>query len=260
MTEPMDIGDCRLYCGDALEVMATLPAASFDTVITDPPYCSGAATEAGRGSSTHQGLRSEAIRGGRFDWFDADNMTTSGLVWLLRAVAVQADRLLTPAGSLCIFCDWRMAFTLGPALESAGFRLRNLIVWDKGSFGCGTGFRPQHELVLHLTRRAPEFHTADVGNVIQARRVPSQEREHPTEKPIALLQELIRVTCPPAGRVLDPFLGSGATLVAAVAIGRSGVGIEKNAGHVETAARRIGEASHRTGLFGQSDLFNGDAA
>ena len=117
-----------VICGDAIERLRELPDCVVDAIITDPPYCSGAATEAGRGAATHQGLRSETIQSGRFQWFAADNMTTMGLAWLLREIAVQAQRVLKPTGHLCVFCDWRMAFTLGPAMESAGLRQRNLVV------------------------------------------------------------------------------------------------------------------------------------
>ena len=245
---PTESEPVRVVQGDCLDVLRSLPDGCVDAVITDPPYCSGAATEAGRGSATHQGLRTETMRSGRFEWFDADNMTTSGLVWLLRSVAVEASRVLAPGGSVLAFCDWRMAFTLGPAMESAGFRLRNLVVWDKGHFGCGSGFRPQHELVLHLTRRSPEFHAADVGNVLRSKRVRSGERDHPTEKPVDLVRQLVRVVCPEGGVVLDPFAGSGTTGIAAISEGRRCLLVEKEPAYVDICRRRVREAMG-TGLL-----------
>lgn len=238
------IGDCTLYLGDALEVMDTLH--DVDALITDPPYCSGAATEAGRGAATHQGLRSETIRSGRFSWFGSDNMTTAGLCELLRAMCVRAP--IPDTGSILAFCDWRMVTMLAPAMESAGYRLRNLLVWDKGHFGTGTGFRPQHELILHLTRRAPKFYSASVGNVIRCARV-GRDRDHPTQKPIDLIGELAEVVCPKDGIVLDPFMGSGSTGIAAVLSGRGFVGIECDKGHFDIACRRIREA------YAQPDMF-----
>lgn len=230
----------RLMHADCLEAMRALASegARIDAVVTDPPYCSGGATEATRGAATHQGLRSETVRSGRFSWFESDNMTTAGLCWLLREMAVAAGDLLDPAGSLVVFCDWRMAFQVGPAMESAGFRLRNILVWDKGHFGCGTGFRPQHELALHLSRRAPKFHAADVGNVIGAKRL-GRARTHPTEKPVLLLRDIVRVVCPPGGTVLDPFAGSGSTGAAAIEEGRNAILIERDPAHVATISERL---------------------
>jgi site-specific DNA-methyltransferase (adenine-specific) len=166
-------------------------------------------------------------------------MTTAGLVWLMRSMSVEAERVVVEAGHVLTFCDWRMAFTLGPAMESGGWRLRNLCVWDKGSFGLGTGFRPQHEMVLHLTRRAPLFHSHAHGNVLRCSRVPRQGKTHPTEKPVDLLARLVDVTTPRGGAVLDPFMGAGSTGVACMQQGRSFVGIEKDARHFDEACRRL---------------------
>lgn len=241
------IGRCTLHNDDCLDIMASLPTASFDALITDPPYCSGAATEAGRGGVTHQGLRSETIRGGRFAWFSADNMTTSGLVWLMRSVAVEADRLVGDGGSVLAFCDWRMALNIAPAMESGGWRLRNLCIWDKGSFGLGTGFRPQHEMIVHLTKRAPKFHSRSVGNVLSCKRTARAGKTHPTEKPVELMGKLVEVSAPPSGAVLDPFMGSGATGVACARLGRAFVGVEKDPRHFDSACRRI-EAAYAEGV------------
>ena len=243
------IGDCRLYLGDALNVMSGIAADAIAAVITDPPYCSGAATEANKGSATHQGLRGETIKGGRFQWFAADNMTTSGLVWLMRGLSVEAARVVEDGGSLLAFCDWRMALTLAPAMESGGWRMRNLCIWDKGHFGLGTGFRPQHEMIIHLTKRAPVLHHAGYSNVLDCPRTGRAEQEHPTEKPLALMRALIEVTTPVGGVVLDPFMGSGSTGVAAVNAGRKFIGVEVLPGNFDIACRRIEAA------YAQPDLF-----
>ena len=238
------IGDATLYLGDCLEILPTL--GKVDAVVTDPPYCSGAATEAGRGSATHQGLRSETIRSGRFSWFGADNMTTAGLCELLRSMCVRAP--VTDGGSILSFCDWRMVTMLAPAMESAGWRLRNLVVWDKGHFGAGTGFRPRHELVIHLTRRSPVFHSASLGNVLTHSRV-GADRTHPTQKPTPLIEDIARVVSPDDGTILDPFMGSGTTGVACARLGRKFIGIEIEPKYFAIACRRIDDAYRQRDLF-----------
>jgi site-specific DNA-methyltransferase (adenine-specific) len=238
-----------MYLGDALNVLSMLEADSVSAVITDPPYCSGAATEAHKGSATHQGLRAETIQGGRFQWFAADNMTTSGLVWLMRGLSVEAARVVDAGGSLLAFCDWRMMINLAPAMESGGWRLRNLCVWDKGHFGLGTGFRPQHEMIIHLTKRAPVFHHAGYSNVLDCPRTGRAEQEHPTEKPVALMRALVEVTAAPGGVVLDPFMGSGTTGVAAVMTGRKFIGVEVLPENFEIACARIEKAHRQAELF-----------
>lgn len=221
---------------DCLNAMRQLPDGCIDAVITDPPYCSGSVSEASRSAAKGQGLRSENIN--RFGWFVGDNMGTAGLVFLLRAVAFESIRLLKDSGSMLVFCDWRMVPNLAPAIESAGLRYQNMVVWDKGSMGLGAGFRAQHEVVLHFTAGKPEYYDKGLGNVLKCPRI-GADRYHQTEKPVSLIEQLIRVVCPPGGVVLDPFGGSGSTAVAAANLGRDAICIERDANHVATARRRL---------------------
>src|SRR4051812_24714486 len=91
-----------IYHGDALDVLADLDVA-VDAVITDPPYSSGTRHEASKPSS------GAMQRAGRFSErpIDLDQMTTTGFVWLLRAVAFRCNALLVDGGSFLSFIDWR---------------------------------------------------------------------------------------------------------------------------------------------------------
>ena len=229
-----------LYEGDCLEVMRTLPAESVDAIVTDPPYCSGGFNETQRRHAKGQGLRSETLRDQ--GWFINDNMTTGGLVWMLRQVACESHRLLRDGGSLCVFTDWRMYPHIAPALESSGLRLQNMVVWNKGNPGLGRGFRPQHELIMHFVKNTGEFFDKSVGNVITVKRVPATRRLHQTEKPVELLTAILRVVAPIDGTVLDPFAGSGSTLVAAVQMGRKAIGIELDPHYCDIIRKRMREA------------------
>lgn len=223
--------------GDCLDVMRTMEAESVDAVVCDPPYCAGGVSEAQRTRAKGQGLRSENVR--RFGWFVGDNMGTAGLVWLLRAVATESLRVVKSTGSVLVFCDWRMVASLQPAIESAGLRYQGLIVWDKGHMGLGRGFRAQHELVLHFTTGSPECHDKGTPNVIRCSRVGKGEREHQTQKPVELMRRLTRVVCPVGGTILDPFAGSGTTLLAARQEGFRTLGIEREEEYAAIAARRL---------------------
>lgn len=222
--------------GDALQVMESMPDASIDAVVMDPPYCSGGVSEANRSAAKGQGLRGSSIS--RFGWFVGDNMGTAGLIFLLRSVAVESIRLLRGSGSMLVFCDWRMVPNLAPAIESAGFRYQNMVIWDKGSMGLGTGFRVQHEVILHFTAGSPKYYDKSISNVLRCSRV-VKNKEHQTEKPVNLIEQLIRVVCPPGGMVLDPFCGSGTTGIAAKNLGRNCICIERDAQYVETSRRRL---------------------
>ena len=194
----------RILTGDCIDVMRTLGNESIDAIVTDPPYCAGSVSEASRTAAPGQGIRSENLR--RMGWFVGDNMGTAGIVWLLRAVAFESCRLLRPSGSLLCFMDWRQVSNIAPAIESAGLRFQNLIVWDKCSLGLGTGFRSTHEMVGHFTNGAPVYHDASRGNVLRHPRVRAADREHQTQKPLELLRDLLRVVVPPGGNGARPVL------------------------------------------------------
>lgn len=229
-----------VVCGDGLALLHDLADGCADALVVDPPYCSGSISEASRTAAAGQGLRSENVK--KFGWFVGDNMTTAGLVWMLRTLAFHALRVVKPTGSLVVFCDWRMVPTLAPAIESAGWRWQGMIVWNKGSMGLGAGFRAQHEIALHFTAGAPEYHHRGTSNVITVDRVDRDEREHQTQKPVDLMAKILRVVCPRGGVVVDPMCGSGSTGVAAVIEGMRAILAERDEENVTKALRRLSEA------------------
>lgn len=243
------MSDYQIHQGDALTFLQSLAPRSVHSIVTDPPYCSGGSTEATRRHADSQGIASERMRSGDVQWFAGDNMTTAGLVWLLRAVAFEAERLLVPGGSLCVFCDWRMWANLAPALESGGLRLANMVVWDKGGAGMGNGFKPTHELVAHLCNGPGKFHDLRGSNVLRFGRVRGADKDHPTQKPVDLLQALVRVTAPRGGLVVDPFCGSGSTGVACKREGRDFIGIERDPKYCEVARSRLRGESEQGDLL-----------
>jgi DNA modification methylase len=236
MTPYYDHGGIKIFNGDCRELLPALNV-TVDAVVTDPPYCSGGFSETGKRAAAGMGLRSETIR--EVGWFVNDNMTTQGLAWLLSFVAGWCRRMLKEGGTLTAFTDWRMVTALAPAIEAAGFRYQNLVVWKKPSAGLGTGFRAQHELAMHFSNGTPEYHSSAYGNVLDVGRVPNVEREHQTQKPLALIGAILEVVSAPGLLVLDPFMGSGTTLVAAKEGGRRAIGIELDEKYCEIAARRL---------------------
>jgi len=224
-----------LFRGDALRRLATLEPESIDAIVTDPPYCAGGFTEKEKQAATSMGIKKKDA------WFVGDNMGTAGLCFLLRSIASEALRILKPGGSLLMFCDWRMVAALAPALESAGLRHQNLIVWDKGSIGLGRGFRPRHELVLHFTKGGTKarYFTNSGSNLIECKRIHSRKRNHPTEKPVEVFEKLLEVVSPEGGTILDPFAGSAASGEAALRSGRNWIGVELSPAFCRSGRKRL---------------------
>lgn len=231
----------ELFRGDCLGYLASLPDASIDAMITDPPYCSGGYLEAQKNTKA-QGLRGATVNAEGFQWFASDNMGTSGLVWLLRAVMVECRRVLRPNRSALIFTDWRMVPVLAPALESSGLRYRNMLIWDKGNAGLGVGFKPAYEVILEFCNGATDYHGQSGSNLLRAPRVHSSRKVHGAEKPVALLTRLVGVVTRPGDCILDPFAGSGTTGVAALESGRRFKGCEADPKYHAIALERLERA------------------
>lgn len=230
----------RLFCGDAIEVMAGLPAASCDLIIADPPY------NLGKDYGNNRDTRA---------WDDYADFTRA---WLAQAV-----RLLTPTGSLYVFMGVRFIARLFLILETEfGLCFNGWITWHyTQGMGRKTGFSPRHEDILYFTRspdftfnldavRVPQKYYrqrnnmagANPGDVWQVSHVHycSAEREnHPTQKPETLMERMIRASSNPGDRVLDPFAGSGTTCRVAQALGRRWIGIEINPAYVALIERRL---------------------
>jgi site-specific DNA-methyltransferase (adenine-specific) len=122
-------------------------------------------------------------------------------------------------------------------LENCGFVFRKRFIWDKLSIGMGYSGRARHEGILFLTRGAAKRKPCDltVGDVITSRMIDPRRRIHPTEKPLGLLESLIRFATNVGEVVLDVFGGSCSTGKAAIRIGRNAICVEKNEAILEKA-------------------------
>lgn len=224
---------CTIYHGDCLDVIPLMDEA-VDAVIMDPPYASGARTEVSKPAS------GQMLRGQRFAKpIENDQMTTAGFVWLMREVAQLIKPMLPEGASVLSFIDWRSWPNLVGALESVNLRVNDQVVWDKDQIGMGHVFRKQHELILAASKGVAKTSDRSIGTVIRAKR--SNSDDHPSPKPVGLIERLLRATTRPGETVLDPFMGAGATLVAAKLTGRQAIGIEIEERYCEVAAGRLSQ-------------------
>jgi DNA modification methylase len=207
-----------LYHGDSLDVLPSLEPASVGMIVTDPPYFVPA--------------KHYATRKG----FPRTMADLSILQRFYRDLFREADRVLRPEGVSYVFCDGQSYPIFFPLALNHAKSARPLI-WDKGTSINGYAWRHQHELVMYAEwPDAPAIKTGD-GDVLRFRTVPIKEREHPAQKPLDLLTRLLAKH--DAERALDPFAGSGSTLLAAQSLGRRAIGIEIEERYCEIAAKRL---------------------
>jgi DNA modification methylase len=213
-----------IYHGDCHEI--DIPAATVDAVVTDPPFFMPAA---------HFQSRVKWQR----SWGD---VSVLGTFW--RATLDVLVPMLTPSGHLLTFCNGDSYPVFYPEMYRR-FDTLKCLVWDKGHVGLGRIWRHQHELVL-AGRWRESF--ADIrgrlySDVIKVPATSSRSREHPVEKPVGLLAQLIEPITPDGGLVLDPFMGGGSTLFAAKSLGRRAIGVEIEERYCEAAARRLDQTA-----------------
>lgn len=209
-----------IYHGDCLDVLPTLPAC--DLVVTDPPYSFGLASTA-----------QETKAGG---WGDLMNSATFYTVWLRECRRLTENR----QGAAWVFNSWRSFPILARAAYEAAWPITSLLVWDKEWIGPGgpQGLRPSYELAAlfsHQNFQIPDRGVPDIWRC----KASSFKPWHPAEKPIQLLQRILLTSG--GGLVLDPFMGSGSTLVAAKALGCRAMGIEVEEKYCEVAATRLAQ-------------------
>lgn len=227
----------QLLQGDALTILPTLEANSFDALITDPPYASGGLTAAARARSPSTKYCRD---GGHADFVGDERDQRSHLQWMHLWLS-ECARLLKDGAPVLLFTDWRQLPLTTDALQIAGFTWRGITVWDKTE-----GVRPQ----LGRVRNQAEYIVwGSKGNMPLDRRAPvlpgvirasvrKADKHHLTGKPTELMRQLVKITeC--GGKVLDPFAGSGSTLVAAVLEGYRYVGCELSRHYSEVAVSRL---------------------
>ncbi|NLZ19357.1 MAG: site-specific DNA-methyltransferase [Bacteroidales bacterium] len=226
------IGDATLYLGDCLEILPSLPGGVADLILTDPPYgveFVGRAGVHGMLVNDHKG-------------FDVTPYIAEALRCLRRH---------------------RHVYVFGP-LDISKLKLCSPaeLIWDKEMFGLGNLAIPwgcQHEKItfaIYETGKAAREGGSGIlaarlrrGSVLRCLRPNSQRASvHPTEKPVDILAQMIESSSMLGETVLDPFMGSGSTVVAALAERRKAIGVEIDPKYFDIACRRIEQAQKQLKL------------
>ncbi len=240
------LGPHRLLCGNALDAASyqTLMAGELaDMVFTDPPYnlrIDGNVSGLGR------------VRHREFAMASGE-MTEDDFTKFLRT-AFEQLAAHSVDGSIHFLCmDWRHLAEMFGAGNAVYAELKNLVVWNKSNGGMGTFYRSKHELIfVWKAGNAPHLNNFELGqhgrhrtnvwdhagvNTMRSGRL-EELAMHPTVKPVALVVDAIKDCSRRKSIILDPFIGSGTTIIAAERAGRRARGIELDPIYVDVAVRR----------------------
>jgi site-specific DNA-methyltransferase (adenine-specific) len=245
-----------LFHGECTNVLEALPQESVDCIFADPPYRlsnGGITCHAGRMVSVDKGEWDRSL-GVEKDYQFA-------LAWLQAC-----RRVLTADGTIWVSGTNHNIFAIGHAMQVLGFRILNDIVWFKPNAAPNLScryFTHSHETLIwaaksHSSRHRFNYEAMRALNrgkqmrsvwEISAPR-PSEKAfgKHPTQKPLALLERILLASTLPKDLVLDPFVGSGTTCVAAIRHGRRSIGIDSSLEYLELARLRLEEEIARPSL------------
>jgi site-specific DNA-methyltransferase (adenine-specific) len=249
---------CKLFVGDCLEILRTFAEGSFDMVFADPPY------NLSNGGFTCQSGAMVSVNKGSWDQSKGLNEDFRfQLHWMM-----ECQRVLKEDGTIWVSGTYHNIYLCGYALLTLGFNILNDICWFKPNASPNLScryFTASHESLIWASKRKGVSHTFNYVEMKtsdypedklknpekQMRTVwsipvtpPSEKRlgRHPTQKPLALMDRVVRSSTRLGDRILDPFCGSGSTGVSALRNGRSFVGIDSNIEYVGLAKARIDEA------------------
>ena len=244
-----------LYLGDAVAALSVMPSACVDAVITDPPYSSG-----GQYKGDRSGTTASKYGGAAMSDFSGDNRDQRSFLTWMNLWLGESLRVVRPGGVCAMFTDWRQLPTMTDALQVGGWVWRGIVPWVKPSgrpMFKQRAWLNQCEYVvwgtagssavteMGTTEPLPGFYTASAP----------RERVHQTQKPLDVMRQLVRIA-PEGGVILDPFMGSGTTGVAALNEGRRFVGIELTEHYAQVAESRVAVANGDVVPFGPQDAFN----
>lgn len=258
------LGDHQILCGTALDsssYLSLLRGEKASAVFTDPPYnvkIDGHVRGKGRGRHREFEMASGELSNQAFENF-------------LSGFLQHCSEQTVPGAVIYAFMDWRH----GAEMLAAGARNKltqvNLCVWVKTNGGMGSFYRSRHELVF-VFRNGGSQHINNIqlgrfgrnrtnvwqyagANGFTGRKMIDEFESHPTVKPVGLISDAL-LDCTNRGDiVLDPFLGSGTTVLAAERTGRRCYGIELDPLHVDTAVQRWEKMTRRKAVNLQGQTF-----
>ena len=252
-TATQEIGSGVLHQGDCIEVMQGLPDECCKLIITSPPYnlrnSSGGFWHSRNDTSSR--WKNAALRSGDGYTDHDDNMPRDEYIDWQRACMAEMMRLVREDGAIFYNHKWRTQRGLHETPDAIveGCPVRQIIIWERpgGTNFTETFFVPTYEPIYFIAK--PKFRLVPDGNRFGTvwKMNPAKGNPHPAPFPVDLPKRAIAST--ESGLVLDPFMGSGTTAVAAERLDRPWIGIDKSTTYYEMARKRIIAEAAQAKLF-----------
>lgn len=229
-----DLSASRVIQGDALRVIQALPDNSIDAVVTDPPYV----LQAG---SSGSGLNGKQVKVWSEIAFMSNGFSADVLDELVR---------VSKAINAYFFCSRKQIPWYTDYFVKAKKCNWDLLAWHKSNPtpACGSSYLPDTEYIFFARDKGVplygSYHTKRKYYVTTKNVADKRLYGHPTVKPLEIVSNFIINSTQPGAVVLDPFVGSGTTVVAAEQLGRIGIGIERDREYCAVARKRLKEANH----------------
>lgn len=226
----MTVTESTIWFGDSRLLVPTIDQ-PVNLIVTDPPY-----------GMKHESNFAETAQGKRFVREIQGDDTVEEALQLFSDVMTPLVAKTADDCDLYVFCRFNMIDLWTVAVNALpGFEVKNVLVWDKIYIGMGDvdgnwGFAWEAILFAKKGRRKLNYRR---NNVLTFHRVGQHEMIHPTQKPVELIQELMKISSNKGDFIVDPFSGAGSTAVAAHQLGRIGLGIENDEFYIERSRERL---------------------
>ena len=221
-----------IYNQNCLEGMKRIPDGSIDLIVTDPPYKT---TTRGSFGGTGGILKDELNMKGKV--FVHNDIKISD--WIS-----ELYRVLKESGHCYIMCNNTNLSEFLIQIKEAKFNIFKTLIWKKDNCITNQYYMDSHEYIIFCRKgKAIKINNCGTKSVLE---VPNpKNKKHPTEKPVDLMKILIENSSKPGDIILDPFLGSGTTAVAAVNTNRHYIGFELDEKYFDIACQRLDEAEEK---------------
>ncbi|HRZ96438.1 MAG TPA: site-specific DNA-methyltransferase, partial [Paludibacter sp.] len=216
----------KIYNQSCIDGLKNIPDESVDLIFTDPPYFQYRAQNV-QGLKNHKDVETEF----EFDSFGNEEEYLN----FLEEVLTECFRVAKPGAAGYIWCGDDFVSYINRMVDRVGFKFRKVIHWHKTNpfpaIYTRKMFANSMELLVHFSKGTPKTwnhkHVNEMHNFIQAPICMGKERtKHKTQKPLKVCIPYIEISSNPGELVLDPFIGSGSTAVAAKMLGRNFIGFE----------------------------------